>query len=62
MFTQPFMLVSIVCYFLFYLLDFQFRYKRIHKQTPVLKKWVDKLTSEGVIKHEWYEVCIDKQN
>ena len=35
-----------------------FMYKQIHKQTPVLKKWVDKLISEGTIKQEWYDVCI----
>ncbi|CAF3663589.1 unnamed protein product [Rotaria socialis] len=32
-----------------------FMYKKIHKQPPVLKKWVDKLISEGTIKREWYE-------
>lgn len=37
-----------------------FRYKQIHKQTPVLNKWVDKLISQDVIKREWYEVCISK--
>ena len=39
-----------------------FRYKQIIKQTPVLKKWVDKLISEGVIKREWYDVCLSKLN
>ncbi len=34
------------------------RYKKIEQQTPVLKKWVDKLIKEGTIKQEWYEVCI----
>jgi len=37
---------------------FFLRYKKIHKQVPVLKKWVDKLISAGTIKQEWYEVCI----
>ncbi|CAF3851602.1 unnamed protein product [Adineta steineri] len=32
-----------------------FMYKKIHKQTPVLKKWVDQLISEGTIKQDWYE-------
>ena len=36
-----------------------FRYKKIHNQTPVLKKWVEKLVSEGTIKRDWYDVCIE---
>ncbi|CAF0807367.1 unnamed protein product [Rotaria sordida] len=32
-----------------------FMYKKIHKQPPVLKKWVEKLINEGTIQREWYE-------
>lgn len=39
-----------------------FRYKKINNQTPVLKKWVEKLVSEGTIKRDWYDVCIETQS
>ncbi|CAF3876722.1 unnamed protein product [Adineta steineri] len=32
-----------------------FMYKQIHKQIPILKKWVDQLISDGSIKQDWYE-------
>lgn len=38
------------------------RYKKIHKQQPVLNKWVDKLIGEGTIKREWYEVRIGEDD
>jgi 2-oxoglutarate dehydrogenase E1 component len=37
-----------------------FMYKKIHKQVPVLKKWVEKLIGEGTIKQEWYDVRIKR--
>mgnify|MGYP001125246123 CR=1 FL=1 len=63
MFTQPFMFVKSFCFFFFeklFSFDFDFRYKKIHKQKPVLDKWVEKLINDGVIQREWYEVCIDE--
>ena len=38
---------------------FPCRYKKIHQQQHVLKKWVEKLISEGTIKQEWYEVSVE---
>lgn len=33
-------------------------YKQIHKQEHVLKKYADKLTSEGVVTLQEFEVCL----
>lgn len=32
-------------------------YQRIRKQTPVMKKYADKLIAEGIVTEAEYEVC-----
>ncbi|CAF1190134.1 unnamed protein product, partial [Adineta steineri] len=35
-------------------------YGKIKEQTPVLKKWIDKLLKSNIIKQEWYEAEVTK--